>query len=97
MLRVRGREREAFASLAYARIPADVYRPVDVLAVLERGRLAERLGERETAVRAYRFVASAWIHADPELQPYVTQARRAFERLGADRAGAVTIAEAAKR
>jgi hypothetical protein len=48
---------------------------------LEVARAAERLGERERAVEGYKFVADAWRHADPELQPYVTEARRALERL----------------
>ena len=53
----------------------------EVVARLERARAAERLGERRAAIRAYQFVADAWRHADPELQPYVTEARGALERL----------------
>ena len=58
--------------------------PISVLAVigvLEGARAAERLGERRAAIRAYQFVADAWRHADPELQPYVAEARGALERL----------------
>jgi tetratricopeptide (TPR) repeat protein len=55
-----------------------------VLATLERGRLAEQLGERERAVESYGFVTAAWRRADPVLQPYVTEARRGLERLRAD-------------
>jgi serine/threonine-protein kinase len=58
--------------------------PISVLAVigvLEGARAAERLGERTAAIRAYQFVADAWRHADPELQPYVAEARGALERL----------------
>jgi tetratricopeptide (TPR) repeat protein len=55
-----------------------------VLATLERGRLAERLGEREQAIESYGFVTAAWRRADPVLQPYVTEARRGLERLKAD-------------
>jgi tetratricopeptide (TPR) repeat protein len=54
---------------------------VRIVAVLERGRIAERLGERERAVESYRFVADAWRHADPELQTYATEARRSLARL----------------
>jgi hypothetical protein len=61
-----------------------VLSPISVLAVigvLQGARAAERLGERRAAVRAYQFVADAWRHADPELQPYVAEARGALERL----------------
>ena len=81
LLRARGRDRQALASVSYARIPADFYGPADVLAVLERGRLAERLGEPEAAVKAYHFVMSAWVNADQELKQYVAEARGAVERL----------------
>jgi serine/threonine-protein kinase len=56
-------------------------RPVCVLAMLERGRITERLGERQKAVASYRYVADAWRRADPELQPYATEARDALARL----------------
>jgi tetratricopeptide (TPR) repeat protein len=54
--------------------------PSFVLATLERGRVAERLGEREKAIESYRFVTEAWRRADPELQPYVSEARQALAR-----------------
>jgi hypothetical protein len=50
--------------------------------VLERARVAERLGDHPTAIKWYRFVADAWRHADPELQPIVAEARAALGRLG---------------
>jgi len=49
--------------------------------MLERARLAERLGDRPTAIKYYEFVAQAWLHADPELQPTVAEARASLERL----------------
>jgi hypothetical protein len=52
-----------------------------VLGVLELGRLAERTGEREKANRSYQFVVNVWRRADPELQPYVLEARNALARL----------------
>lgn len=55
--------------------------PVFVLATLDLGRIAERLGEREQATERYRFVTEVWRQADPELEPYVTEAREALERL----------------
>jgi serine/threonine-protein kinase len=55
--------------------------PSDVLWTLERGRVAERLGERDKAIHAYQYVADVWRHADPELQPYVREARDGLSRL----------------
>jgi len=53
----------------------------DVEWTLERGRTLERLGERERAIAAYAFVAEVWRNADPELQPFVREARRGIARL----------------
>jgi eukaryotic-like serine/threonine-protein kinase len=55
--------------------------PVGVLGTLERGRIAERLGQRDKAIQSYRFVADAWRNADPELQPYVAEAREGLKRV----------------
>jgi len=52
--------------------------------MLERARLAERLGDRATAVHYYQFVLQAWLHADPQLQPLVAEARAAIVRLGGE-------------
>ena len=52
--------------------------------VLERGRVNERLGNREVAVDAYQFVADAWRHADPDLQGYVDEAKAGLARLTAE-------------
>jgi len=52
-----------------------------VLGRLERGRVAERLGDREKAIKSYSYVADAWRRADPELQPYVAEARAGLQRL----------------
>jgi hypothetical protein len=49
---------------------------------LERARAFERTGNRAAAVHDYRIVAQAWMHADPELQPFVSEARAALRRLG---------------
>jgi eukaryotic-like serine/threonine-protein kinase len=57
-------------------------RPAEVLWELERARVHDRLGERKPAIAAYRFVTAVWANADPELQPYVREARAALERLG---------------
>jgi serine/threonine-protein kinase len=55
--------------------------PVFVLTNLERGALAEKLGQKKRALTAYHFVADAWRHADPELSAYVEQARQGLARL----------------
>jgi eukaryotic-like serine/threonine-protein kinase len=55
--------------------------PSDVLWTLERARVAERMGDREKAVHNYQYVADIWRHADPELQPYVTEAREGLGRM----------------
>ena len=57
--------------------------PVFVLATLESARLAEQLGRREDAVERFRLVTEVWRRPDPELMPYVTEAREGLERLTA--------------
>jgi tRNA A-37 threonylcarbamoyl transferase component Bud32/tetratricopeptide (TPR) repeat protein len=58
--------------------------PEMVLATLERARVHERLGHRPEAIRDYLFVESAWARADAELQPFVSEAREALQRLAAE-------------
>jgi serine/threonine-protein kinase len=53
----------------------------DVVWTMERGRVFERLGQREQAAGEYAFVVDAWRTADPELQPFVREARAALARL----------------
>ena len=55
---------------------------------LERARVNERLGRRDVALDAYRYVAEMWVKADPELQPYVSEARDALRRLAGEHGGA---------
>jgi tetratricopeptide (TPR) repeat protein len=52
--------------------------------VLARAKLAERLGDRPTARRYYRFVVQAWLHADAELQPIVVEAQAGLHRVIAE-------------
>ena len=80
LLSARGDDRRAGALLERWRWGAGAG-PWFVLATLERGRVAERLGEREKAIESYRFVTEAWRRPDPELQPYVSEAREALARL----------------
>jgi serine/threonine-protein kinase len=84
LLAARGDDRRAGALLERWRWSAGAYSgpsPWLVLATLERGRVAERLGEREKAIESYRFVTEAWRRPDPQLQPYVSEAREALARL----------------
>jgi eukaryotic-like serine/threonine-protein kinase len=81
LLQKRGRHHEAAQLLLARETPEPMV--VAVLWMLERGRVFKRLGDRERAISSYRFVADVWAHADPELQPYVAEARRALEELRA--------------
>ncbi|HXH63048.1 MAG TPA: hypothetical protein VNG95_02630, partial [Gemmatimonadales bacterium] len=82
LLDARGRPAEALAGLdrhidgGWAPLV-----PSEVLRMLERGRLNEKLGHKDAAVAAYAYVADAWAHADPVLMPYVNEARAGVARL----------------
>ena len=54
---------------------------------LERAHLAERLRDREKALRQYARVVAAWRSADPSLQPYLADAREGLRRLTEERSG----------
>jgi serine/threonine protein kinase len=81
LLSARGDDRRAGEILERWRWGGSAGGPWFVLATLELGRVAERLGEREKAIESYRFVTEAWRRADPELQPYVSEARDGLARL----------------
>jgi len=86
LLSARKRDREAAALLERPQLSAaGGLTPAEVLRALERGRVNERLGNRERAIEGYGLVVRAWRNADPELQPYVTEARAALTRLNAER------------
>jgi hypothetical protein len=51
---------------------------------LERARIADRLSDRERALQGYSYVAGMWAQADPELQPFVAEAREALGRLSGE-------------
>ena len=52
---------------------------------LERGRLAERIGDKERAVDAFGYVASVWRNTDAQpLKDAVKEANAALERLDSD-------------
>jgi eukaryotic-like serine/threonine-protein kinase len=78
-----GRHRDAYEQVREGQRLA--FTPSAVLFALERGRVSEKLGERDLAARSYRFVLDVWVHADSTLHPYVAEARAALQRLGKER------------
>jgi eukaryotic-like serine/threonine-protein kinase len=56
-----------------------------LLRTLALARAADRAGDRKTAIDAYARIEDTWVHADPELQPAVKEARAALARLSSDR------------
>ena len=80
LLAARGEDRRAGELLERWRW-SGIGTPSFVLATLELGRIAERLGDRQKAAECYGFVLAAWRRADPELLPYVAEAREGLARL----------------
>ena len=74
-----GRPREAAAILVDR--PTLLPSAIDVLWALERGRIAERLGDAATARQSYGLVVGAWREADVDLAPVVGEAQAALRRL----------------
>jgi eukaryotic-like serine/threonine-protein kinase len=82
MLAETGRDREA--AVLFDRIPLfndETRSAAAVLGLLERGRVAERLGDRQKAIQCYQRVLGLWRHADPELRPFLDEARSGLQRL----------------
>jgi serine/threonine-protein kinase len=76
-----GRHAEALKLFDLA-FPSDGWAgPAKVLTRLESARAAERLGQLKRAAADYQYVVDAWRHADPELHPYVSEARLGLARL----------------
>jgi len=78
------RKRSEAADVLERSWPIDWQDPAEGLWRLERGRVAERLGQRDKAVQEYRFVADLWRTADPELRPEVEEANAAIKRLAGE-------------
>jgi serine/threonine-protein kinase len=77
-----GRDAEAVELLDRMPFQLQYGPPADaVLVALERGRLHEGLGNVDAAIAAYSFVIDAWRSPDPELEPFVEEARTAISRL----------------
>ena len=84
LLSARKQDQEAAALLDEPILSSDFLSPEEVLWALERGRVNERLGNREKAVESYSFVTAVWRNADPELQPLVREAKAGLTRLSAE-------------
>jgi len=85
LLEAQGRHQEALASIEGADVSLLPALPSDVLRILVRGRLRERLGRRDDAAADYAYVVDTWARGDSVLQPYVGEARAGLSRLGAER------------
>jgi len=86
LLVARGRDQEAARALAAE--PDFNHRnplPSDVLWVLERGRVNERLKNYDVAKDAYADVIAHWADGDPSLKSYVDEARTALQRLSSEK------------
>ncbi len=84
LLSARRQDGEAAALLDEPICDAVCTNPTEVVWALERGRVNERLGNRNKAIESYSFVAAVWRNADPELQPYVQEAKAALQRLSSE-------------
>lgn len=82
LLAARGDDRRAGALLEHWRWSGGST-PSFVLATLELGRIAERLGDTRKAIESYRYVTEAWRRPDLELQPFVAEARSTAADCGA--------------
>jgi hypothetical protein len=63
--------------------PGISYRsPTTLDKMLVRAEQAEKAGDRDAAIGAYRFVVAVGAANDPELEPYIAAAKRGLARLG---------------
>jgi tetratricopeptide (TPR) repeat protein len=91
LLAASGRPEEA-ARVLDKWLPVMIPQPFEyVPSLLARARLAERLGDRETAVRHYEYVRAAWSEGDPDARKYAEEATKGLERLTGDRAKGVQV------
>ena len=86
LLEARGRPRDAVTWLD-KRVDGAWFPAMssEIVAMLLRGRLNEKLGHRDEAIAAYAYVATAWAHGDDVLKPYTDEARAGLVRLGGER------------
>lgn len=76
-----GRWREADALSGWAAFGSHDGALTQVLQPVLRGRINER-SHPEVAASSYRMVLGYWAGGDPEVQPWVKEARAGLERLG---------------
>jgi tetratricopeptide (TPR) repeat protein len=89
LLAAAGRYEEALEVLDEWRWPLEGFPHAGmVLWALERARVNDVLGNRDAAVEDYAYVLDAWRNGDPEVEPYVEEARAALERLTGEPHGA---------
>lgn len=79
LLASRGQYREALQLLEASSLPNPSH---EVARNLEIGRIATRLGDRNRALAAYRWVTHVWQRADPVAARYATDAAAEMARLG---------------
>ncbi len=58
--------------------------PLGVYVEFERGRIAEKLGDKPRARDAYSFVGDMWQNGDPYFKQFSDQARAGLKRVGED-------------
>jgi len=87
LLTATGRDTEAAEILDQMSQLESAPGPLDVIWVLERARVNERLGNHDKAIRDYAYVMDVWRGADALLQPFVDEARAAVGRLAGEPRG----------
>ncbi len=87
LLAATGRDAEAAEILDQLSQLESAPSPLDVIWVLERARVNERLGNHDKAIRDYSYVMDVWRSADALLQPFVEEARAAVGRLAGEPRG----------
>jgi hypothetical protein len=83
MLAARGEDAKAAALYDQDFASVDIGK---IMWMLDRGRVNQRLGNRQKAIDSFAYVVSAWQNPDPELKPYVDEARRGLSALRSDAA-----------
>ena len=85
-LLIRARRAREADSILRPELPTATTSPFasEILWELLRARAADQLGARDRAAESYQMVLQAWRKSDPVLQPFVSEARDALQRLGAE-------------
>lgn len=83
-LRFLSAQRKDSLALGMLDFPVRLDNAAMVMWQMERGRILERLKQRERAIDAYAYVVSAWERGDASIQGIVAEARAGLRRLSAD-------------